>query len=329
MKIFSESNLYSKSNLAKIIASYEDGLLLCNKCKKQISLEGICPLSMVECPKCEIVNFVPLVLNNFLLFRPLGGGGMGSVYKAFDPETDKFLAVKVLSREGKNSPSAIKALLNEGLVANTIGDHPCLVKCLGSGCEKGEYFCALEYVEGQRLDQIIDLEERIPPKQTLQIGLHLLAAEQHIYNCGYLYRDMKPENVIINADGYAVLVDYGLCETRKQSLDPNEEFVSGSPFYLPPERLLGEGEGACSEIYSLGMVLYYALTGETFYNASEAERLAKRHVSNLQLPISAKMKNVDPKIAKVLAGMINQNPKKRFQSFSQVAELLNVILKGL
>ena len=330
MKVFTDP-VENKQNLNRQLALYEDGNFACQECKHEMALEEVHPLSMVECPECKSVNFVPLKLDRFLLFRPLGGGGMGSVYKGYDPEGERnsFVAVKVLSREGKNCPTTIRALLNEGRIANIIGDHPCLTKCLASGYENGEYYCALEYVEGQRLDQMIELRGKIDEKIVMQIALHLLAAEQHVYNCGYLYRDMKPENIIINNDGYAVLVDYGLCQTRKLALNPREEFVSGSPYYLPPERLLGEGEDACSEIYSLGMVMYYAITGETFFNASEAEKLAKRHVSNLQLPLATKMKGLDPNLIKILSAMVNQDPKKRFQGFAQVANQIRRYIESI
>lgn len=315
----------ARENEAKGLA-YADGLIPCQKCGFSIPMRKLQPLKMVECPKCKSISFVPLKVGRYWLFEPLGGGGMGSVYKALSVEMpDRFFAIKVLSRAEKTKPANIHALLNEARIGKIIGDHPCLVKCVDSGCEDGEYYAAMEMVQGERLDKRIDRLGRLPEAQALQIVLHVLAAEQHIYRCGFLYRDLKPENIIINEQGYAILFDYGLCLPREEALHPTDEFVSGSPYYLPPERLLGTGEDACSEIYSLGMVLYYALTGQTYFDANEVEALAKRHVSKVRLSISSKLKDFRPELVEVLSKMIKQEPSERYQSFREVAEAIQAI----
>jgi serine/threonine-protein kinase len=306
--------------------AFAAGKVPCQQCKFEIPMKGLQQLRMVECPVCKAVTFVPLQVGRFWLFEPLGGGGMGSVYRAMNPETlDRHYAVKVLSRIEKTKPANIHALLNEARIGKLIGDHPCLVKCVDSGCENGEYFSAMELVVGERLDKRIDRLGRLPEPQVLQIALHILAAEQHIFKCGYLYRDLKPENIIINNEGYAILFDYGLCMPREDALHPKDEFVSGSPYYLPPERLLGKGEDACSEIYSLGMVIYYALSGQTYFDASEVEALAKRHVSKVRLSVSSKLRGFPEDLVAVLTKMIRQEPEERFQSFHEVARAIRAI----
>lgn len=306
--------------------AFEAGKLPCQQCGFEIPMKGLQQLRMVECPACKAVTFVPLRVGRFWLFEPLGGGGMGSVYRALSPDVlDRHFAVKVLSRAEKTKPANIHALLNEARIGKLIGDHPCLVKCVDSGCESGEYYSAMELVEGERLDKRIDRLGHLPEAQVLQIALHLLAAEQHIFKCGYLYRDLKPENIIINTEGFAVLFDYGLCIPREDALNPKDEFVSGSPYYLPPERLLGKGEDACSEIYSLGMVIYYALSGQTYFDAGEVEALAKRHVSKVRLSVSSKLRGFREDLVAVLTKMIRQEPEERFQSFHEVARAIRAV----
>ncbi len=306
--------------------AFAQGRVPCQQCKFEIPMKGLQQLRMVECPACKAVTFVPLQVGRFWLFEPLGGGGMGSVYRALCSEVpDQYFAVKVLSRIEKTKPANIHALLNEARIGKLIGDHPCLVKCVDSGCQNGEYYSAMELVEGERLDKRIDRLGRLPELQVLQIGLHILAAEQHIFKCGYLYRDLKPENIIINNDGYAILFDYGLCKPRDEALHPQDEFVSGSPYYLPPERLLGKGEDASSEIYSLGMVIYYALSGQTYFDADEVEALAKRHVSKVRLSVSSKLRGFPEDLVELLTKMIRQEPEERFQSFHEVARAIRAI----
>ncbi len=308
--------------------AFAAGHLLCQGCQAHLPLEHLDPLKMVQCPKCKTINFVPLRIGKFWLYEPLGGGGMGSVYRALNREMPgEIFAVKVLSREDRNRPAQIQALLNEARIAKIIGDHPCLVNCVASGYEDGEYYAALECVEGDRLDKRIDLLGHLPEKDVLQVALHVLAAEQHIYDCGFLYRDLKPENIIINKEGYGVLIDYGLCIPRQNALNPGDEFISGSPYYLPPERLLGLGENACSEIYSLGMVMYYALSGQTYYDAGEVEALAKRHVSKVRLSVASKMRSFRPELAEILGTMIQQDYRRRYQTFEAVATAISQMPK--
>jgi len=316
-----------KRNHTELLEAYEAGCFPCQSCSQHVPLQDLTALQMVACTKCKGINFVPLKIGAFLLYEPLGGGGMGSVYKACggeDPE--EVYAVKVLGREEKTHPVHIQALLNEAKTARIIGDHRCLIKGIASGYENGEYYSTMECVEGDRLDQLIDLNRKLPEQDVLQIGLHILAAEQHIFNCGFLYRDLKPENIIINNEGYAVLIDYGLCIPREDALDPGDEYVSGSPYYLPPERLLGIGEDACSEIYSLGMVMYYALSGKTYYDANEVEALAKRHVSKVRLAMSSKLRGFRPELQEVMSRMIQQEHTARFQSFVEAATAIKAII---
>lgn len=316
-----------KRDHGALLDGYAAGFFPCQDCGHHIPAKDLTPLQMVECTKCHSINFVPLKIGDFLLYEPLGGGGMGSVYRAcWSENPDELYAVKVLGREEKTFPVHIQALLNEAKTAKIIGDHRCLIAGIDSGYEDGEYYSAMECVEGNRLDQLIDLNRKLPERDVLQIALHILAAEQHIYNCGFLYRDLKPENIIIDTEGFAVLIDYGLCLPREEALNPEDAYVSGSPYYLPPERLLGLGEDAYSEIYSLGMVLYYALSGKTYYDANEVEALAKRHVSKVRLSMSSKLRGFRSELQDVMSKMIQQEHTLRFQTFVEAATAIKAII---
>jgi serine/threonine-protein kinase len=310
----------------ELVAAFESGHVPCQECKLQIPSRKLETLKMVECPQCKRIAFVPMRIGQYWLFEPLGGGGMGSVYKALNSQYPAMrFAVKVLSRAEKTKPVNIHALLNEARLGKIVGDHPCLVKCIDSGCEEGEYYSAMELIQGERLDKRVDRLGHLPEREVLQMAMHLLSAEQHIYKCGYLYRDMKPENIILNTDGFAVLFDYGLCIPREMALHPKDEYVSGSPYYLPPERLLGTGEDACSEIYSIGMVMYYALAGQTFFDAKEVEALAKRHLSKMRLAVSGKLRDFRPELVEVLSRAIKQEPSERYQTFHEAAKAVEAV----
>jgi serine/threonine protein kinase len=305
----------------KTIDTLKKELFPCDKCQKTVPLADLTPLQMWECPSCHEINFIPQQIGRFWLYEPLGGGGMGSVYKACSCGTPgKTFAVKILSRIAKNDASCINALLTESQIARCLRGHPSLVQYEASGFEDGEYYCAMEYIKGERIDDAIQRLERMPVKTVLEIALHILAGEQHIYKCGYLYRDLKPENVVLQWDtGRVIMLDFGLCLPLDKALHPDDQFVSGSPYYIPPERLWGTGETMASEIYSLGMVMYQALTGQTYYDANEVEELAKRHISNTRLAVSGKMKGFGTDLVDIMTKMLKRDKEERYQSYAEVA----------
>ncbi|NMA43033.1 MAG: serine/threonine protein kinase [Oligosphaeraceae bacterium] len=312
------------------IKLWNKGLVRCNACNKTMQLQNLQPLQLIPCSNCQAMFFVPKKVGAYFLYEPSGGGGMGSVYKAVSEKFPaEILAIKILSRAARENPADIHALLNEARVSSFFVNCDFIAACLDSGYEDGEYFAAMPYINGERLDKRIDRLHQLPEKEVMTMGLHLLAAEQHIFHMGYLYRDLKPENIIINEYGYAVLLDFGLCIPRREAENCEEEFISGSPYYLPPERLLGQGENACSEIYSLGMLMYHALTGRTFFDADEIQALARRHISGLRLNSAAKMQGLRNSIAILLDAMLRQEPNERPQDFEYVADSLKAIIQEI
>ena len=287
--------------------------------------EGV-PLSITKCPNCGSSNFIPYRLKNYWLYQPLGGGGMGSVYKAMhrdDPRRE--YAVKVLPREKTNDQHLIESLFQEATIGKAFGRHPHIVAVADYGRYQDEYFVALEFCPGSRLDQIIDdLEININQKYVVLWALQLLSAEQHIYKCGYLYRDMKPQNIMISPDKKAKLFDFGLCIKIEDATDQGSDMIDGSPLYMPPERIVGMPENMSSEIYSLGMVMFHALARKTYYSATDAFELARKHVASLRTSsVGSKLPSyVSPAIIPVLDKMVVRSPDRRYQTFKEVAEAL-------
>jgi eukaryotic-like serine/threonine-protein kinase len=311
------------------LPTYLQGGFICSKCQKPVPLQGFAPLEMGRCPFCGGPNFIPQKISKFWLFYPLGGGGMGAVYKAYHEDApDNFYAVKVLPREKKEDPELIQNLQSEAAIVTDLGQHPCIICGIESGYRDGEHYLASQFVEGERLDKRIERMGTLPDIEVLLISLRLLPALAHIYNSGYLFRDLKPENVLITEDSGAFLYDYGICMRVEKALDDSGEFVEGSPFYMPPERLSGGGERAYSEIYSLGMLLYNALAGKTYFSASELKQLAQQLMRSVRLSnLDSKMKKVTPDIARIIDKMIKREPERRYQTFIEaerdVIEVLN------
>jgi len=319
--------IHKKNSYKRFLSLAQEGKLQCAGCRTLLNLEDLKPLEITKCPECGTANFTPLKIRDYWLFQPLGGGGMGSVYKACNSKRPhEIVAVKVLQRTSLNDEERKQALFHEAEIAAQVGDHPLLVKALDWGSEKGETFVISEYVDGQRLDQAIEIQGRLPVPQVLNIARDLLDADKYIYNKGYLYRDLKPGNVFLNKKGHAVLFDYGLCVSLKEARNPEGDYCPGSPAYVPPERLWGFAEDAYSEIYSLGLLIYRALTGELFHQAQETGRLLKRHTSKLRVPVTNKLQGFDAALVHVISNMLEQEAENRYQTFDEVLAAIDKLM---
>lgn len=312
--------LFQKKREIHPLEAFTEGAFICCECEKQTPLSEFSPLEMGRCPSCNSPNFIPKKIAKFWLFYPLGGGGMGAVYKAYHTDyPDSLFAVKILPRGQKENPALIDGLKKEAQVITDLGEHPCIVNGVEAGFEDGEHYLASEFIDGERLDKRIERLGKLPEFEVLLIALRLLSAEAHVYNRGYLFRDLKPENVLITEKNGAYMYDYGICMPIEEALYVGGDIVEGSPFYMPPERLSGSGEGPHSEIYSLGMLLYHTLVGKTYFSANELKELARQLMRKVRLTnVQGKMRSIRPDIATILDKMIKREPKERYQTFIEV-----------
>ncbi len=305
----------------------ERGFLKCRGCGALIRLDSVAPLTLCTCPgkDCGAMLFVPMKVKDYWLYEPLGGGGMGSVYRAFlvrNPSAE--FAVKILPRERRNNAELIETLLKEAETGAAFGFHPHISKVYEYGCADGEYFASYEFIEGIRLDRIIESPLRRPDKDILLWSLQILSAEQHMFDKGYLFRDLKPQNVIIDGDGNVKMIDFGLVCKASESKEINSKTILGSPYYMPPERIVGEAEGQHSEIYSLGMLLYHMMTGRTFYSSEDIKVIVEKHVCIPQMTSLAGKFATDSNhdMVSAVEKMIIRDPRRRIQTYKEAGAIL-------
>ncbi len=304
----------------------------CSHCNAVLSLMNYTPLSMEQCVECGASNFIPFLLKDYWLYMPLGGGGMGSVYKAFMWNNPKMeYAVKVLPRDKLDDERLVRSLLREAEIGKTFGRHPHLAYVADYGKFNREHYSVMEFCRGRRLDNIIEERDLVEPKTVLMWALQILSAENRMYHRGYLYRDLKPQNIIIDTEGNVCLVDYGLCLTIEEAARPKGEKVDGSPLYMPPERIVGGPEDMSGEIYSLGMVMFHVLTLKTYYSATGVNELARKHVTSLRVMSVANLMpgNMPPALVEILDRMIARYPKNRYGKYKDAAEEIRAVYETL
>ncbi len=324
-------NKTQKINTKPSIQSLNNSCIPCGKCGANIPLDSYIPLSIDRCPKCKTPMFIPMLIKNYWLYEPLGGGGMGSVYHAFHKDNQDFeVAVKILPRERSSDSFLIESLMVEAKICWQLGEHQHLNKVIDYGRFKNEYYAVFDYIEGTRLDQIIDSPIKRSNRQVVLWALQILSAEQHMYDKGFLFRDLKPQNIMIDTNGNVKLFDYGLAMPIDKALHNDSDKIQGSPYYLPPERIVGSGESQFSEIYSLGMVLFHLIAGHPYYSAKDIKSLVGKHVVSLRVnDVGQKLPpKTNSNLVAILAKMIERVPDRRFSTYkSAAAALFNLYKK--
>lgn len=313
---------------AEILTNFQEGIFECPYCNLALSLAETEPFQLVSCPECQNVLLVPTKVSDFWLLQAVGGGGMGIVYKAFHEVHQRSIyAIKMVPPESQHERRLSQSLQREAQMATRFSGHPNIVNVISHGWDQGRFYMASEYIRGETLTQRIRRRGKLDELEALSITADLVSAIRYIHGCDYLFRDIKPDNVMITEQGRPVLFDFGLCLPLYVAARDLGQVIEASPVYVPPERLVGDGEDMRSEIYSLGMVMYQMLVGTTFFTAREANALLRQHVSQFRLHRSVTgLDRISPDLVDLVTSMICREPSERPQNAEQLEIQLRQML---
>ena len=210
----------------------------------------------------------------------IGSGGMANVYKAYDEQEGRTVAIKMLKAEHREDTEFLRRFEREAKAVITLS-HPNIVQSYDVGVdEKGVSFIVLEYVHGQTLKDYIKSKTYLSPKEAVDIAAKVLDALGHAHDMGIIHRDVKPQNVIISDNGLVKLTDFGIARdatsTTRTFAGTN---VIGSAHYISPEQARGSHIDARADIYSAGVVLYEMLTGRLPFDGDSPVSVAIQHIS--------------------------------------------------
>src|SRR3954454_5066337 len=255
----------------------------------------------------------------FRLEEQVGSGGMSSVYRAFDPTLERHVAIKLMHRDISNDADQLERFRREARAVAQL-NHPHVVTVIDAGEDDGNPFIVFEYVEGETLKDRIRRLGRLPVAEAVayavEIGRALECAHSHLL----VHRDVKPQNVLIDADGRAKVTDFGIARSLEAQGLTATGRVLGTTDYVSPEQALGHEVTAQSDIYSLGIVLYEMLTGEAPFQADTQVAVAMKHVRE-PLPDVQRRR---PEISAALARVVERATAKETQNrYSDVAEMVH------
>jgi serine/threonine-protein kinase len=225
-------------------------------------------------------------LGNWIVYKELGRGGMGRVYLGREELTGRQVALKILAAELAQDVGFLQRFQREIAALQKL-DHPNIVHFYESGYENGFYYYAMEYVEGENLEDILAKRQRLPYDEVLDIARQVCAALKHAHDHGVIHRDLKPPNLLMTADGVVKLSDFGIAKVFAADNLTATGGVLGTAEFMSPEQATGKPVTKRSDLYSLGVVLYALLVGRPpFQGKTNLEVMHKHRYAQFDRPQS-------------------------------------------
>ena len=251
-----------------------------------------------------------VVDGRYRVLSKIGGGGMADVWLAEDAHLQRRIALKVLHRRFAQDREFVMRFQREAESAAGL-QHPNIVPVFDRGEWEGTYYIAMQYVEGPTLKQLID--SGITIEQGVAVIRQVLQAAGYAHRQGIVHRDLKPQNVIVDPEGKAVVTDFGIARAGVSEITQTGS-VMGTPHYLSPEQAQGFEVTAVSDLYSVGVMLYEALTGRVPFEGESAVAVAMKQVSQMPQRPSSIQPRVSPALDAVVMRALEKDPGQRFQS---------------
>lgn len=253
----------------------------------------------------------------------LGRGAMGVVYKARDPQIDRFVAVKTVSMWGEVPEEKAEfrlRFLNEAQAAGRL-HHAGIVSIfdVGEDPDKQDPYIVLEYVAGESLNRILARQKKLPLVKALRLAEEIAQALDYAHAQGVVHRDIKPGNILINEDGRAKIADFGIAKLNLAHFTlPGR--VMGTPAYMAPEQLSGEGVDGRSDLFALGVILYAMVTGHSPFQGNSATTVCFKVANREPVAASALDLNLPPELDEVISRAMAKDPKERYQRGAEFAD---------
>jgi serine/threonine-protein kinase len=266
-------------------------------------------------------------VGGYRLVREVGRGATGVVFEARDPE-ERVVALKILAPplllSEEQRTSLAQRFLREARALAAV-DHPNVVRVYGSGEASGHFYLAMEFVAGENLRQLLLKHGAFPPAQAVPLALQLCAALDAVHHAGIVHRDVKPENLIVLADGTMKLTDFGVAWMESEATLTRTGGVLGSPAYMSPEQILGRPVDRRSDLFAAAVTLYQLLADRLPFESAGLMELAHKVAYAEPAPLPPEVPY--PLSRAVLQGL-QKSPAARFATATEFAGALRATQSG-
>jgi serine/threonine-protein kinase len=260
-----------------------------------------------------------LIAGRFRLDEKVGAGGMSSVYRAFDPTLERWVAIKLMHRDISTDPDQLERFRREARAVASL-NHPHVVTVIDAGEDEGAPYIVFEYVEGETLKDRIRRLGMLPVPEAVAYAIEIGRALSAAHAARLVHRDVKPQNVLVDMEGRGKVTDFGIARSLEAQGLTAAGRVLGTTDYVSPEQALGHEVTEQSDIYSLGIVLYEMLTGEVPFQADTQVAVAMKHVRE-PLPDVQRRR---PEVSAALAAVVDRaTAKETARRYASVPEMLH------
>ena len=273
-----------------------------------------------------MTNRKNVIADRYEVVSHIGQGGMADVFLAVDTILNRQVAIKILRADLSTDAVSILRFEREAQAAAALA-HPNSVEIYDVGDYKGQHYIVMEYVTGKTLKQVIRSRGPLVNEEAVDIMKQLCSAISEAHSRGIIHRDIKPQNVIVKADGSIKILDFGIATAKGSMQLAQANNVMGSVHYLAPELAKGEAASPQSDIYALGIVLYEMLAGDVPFKADQAVQIALKHMREPMPDVRLINASVPQSIANVITRATAKDPNNRYGSCREMLQDISTCLR--
>ena len=317
ISVESDANIPAINILTDPVASFN-----CSKCNCLIDVKGLKAFTKIECPECQAIEHVPARLGNFLLLKLLGTGGMGGVYYAKDESLGRSVAIKVMLQKLGNDPEFIETFRREAQAIAKL-NHPNISQIYSFGQEKGQPYIVMELIVGKHVDEMMEEDGGISPALAVRICYEVAQGLSAADEAGIVHGDIKPENILLDKNGRAKIVDFGLATVAHAAA---EKGIWGTPYYIAPEKIRRQKIDARADIYSLGATLYHILAGKPPFEGKTPIDVVKARLVNPPPDLKETCPDMPDIVVQIVTRMLATERTARYPTYkSLISDMLKAV----
>ena len=302
----------------------------CKECGTQLipsEEASISPTKTLETPTEELTRGTTFA-RRYEIIEELGKGGMGKVYRAEDKKIKEEVALKLIKPEIASDKKTIERFSNELKMARKIA-HRNVCRMYDLGEEKGTHYITMEYVPGEDLKRLVRKVGQFSAGKTISIAKQVCEGLAEAHRLGVVHRDLKPQNIMVDEDGNARIMDFGIARSVKGKGITGAGVMIGTPEYMSPEQAEVKEVDQRSDIYSLGVILYEMVTGRVPFEGETPLGIAMKHKSEMPKDPREFNSQIPEDLSRVILRCLEKDKEKRYQSAGEVQSELENIEKGI
>ncbi|MEO0017598.1 MAG: hypothetical protein RLZZ522_881 [Verrucomicrobiota bacterium] len=286
-----------------------------------MNVAAVGPFSNVACPGCGKHTRVKREFGPYTLLRRHAIGGMSVVFVAHDNALDREVAVKILNENYSADARRISAFEEEARVTASFS-HPHVVRVFTTGRAFDRYYIAMELVVGGHFEHQINERGTIPEREVLPLAIQVAEGLKSALGAGLIHRDIKPGNILLDGEGQAKIVDFGLALLIGKGGTAQATEFWATPYYVPPETIEGHPEDFRSDMYAFGATLYHALAGKPPCNEESMATHLLREAKRKVVPLQTAAPWITPRTCAVVDRAMAYDPAQRFASYDEMISYL-------